>query len=329
MSWCHNANEGKPLKFFKDYRILGDDVVIFNSKVADTYQEILKELGIPINLSKSILGIDRNSQIEFLKRISIRGKEFSSIKHNILTKDNIANMLDLVDIMIERDLIPTDTGHHGLSRILSLRDSERFRLMFWFRSGSTEPFQATDGIQISRDEYTELVFQKRLQNLMDKTAEIDKIFMGNKPLDEFYIKASIPYDVTALGLGQTFPSDGYELHPLVWAVNQIGLDLSDTLTHLWDGESKDVLPVEYLPLVYTKSFFHNRKTGKEFLSKILKVSIQQEVHLWIHHPKGVLRYHLGLSLFDLQPTPVGEAHIRQMETSGRGQEPSHHTVSKL
>jgi hypothetical protein len=261
--------KGLPLQFFKDYRILGDDIVIYNREVANAYQDILKELGIPINLSKSIIGVNRNSQIEFLKRISLRGKEYSSVKHNILSKNSVLNTLDLVDIMVERDLYSNDTGQHSLCKILSPRDSERFNFMFWFRSSSDVPFQANTGIMISRDSITKLVFEKRLQNLMDKTAEIDKILMGNKPLDEFYIQASIPYDVAALGLGQTFPSDGFKLHPLVWAVNQIGLDLSDALTHLWDGESLDVLPVEYLPIVSSKSFFHNRKVKGEFLSKIL------------------------------------------------------------
>jgi hypothetical protein len=268
-------DKGLPLKFFKDYRLLGDDIVIFNKEVADTYQKILQELGIPINLSKSIIGVNRNSQIEFLKRLSYKGEEYSSIKHNILTKNNVLNTLDLVDIMIERDLYSNDTGHHDLCRILSPKDSELFKLMFWFRSNSDVPFQADNGVMIDRDEFTEMVFSKRLQNLMDKTAEIDKIFMGNKPLDNFYIKASIPYDETALGLGQTFPSDMYELHPLVWAINQIGLDLSDALTHLWDGESKDVLPVEYLPLVSTKSFFFDRKAKGEFLSQILIDSFKE------------------------------------------------------
>jgi hypothetical protein len=108
--------------------ILGDDIVIYDKEVADAYQLILKELGIPINLSKSIIGNKSNSQIEFLKRISLKGKEYSSIKNNILNKNSMINMLDLVDIMVERDLISSDTGLQGLSSVLSSKDFELFKL---------------------------------------------------------------------------------------------------------------------------------------------------------------------------------------------------------
>jgi hypothetical protein len=114
--------------FFNDYMILGDDIVIFNCKVAENYQLILKELGIPINLSKSIIGSKGKSQIEFLKRLSLKGKEFSSIKNNILNKNSMLNMLDLIDILIERDLISPNTGLQGLSSILSSKDLEIFKL---------------------------------------------------------------------------------------------------------------------------------------------------------------------------------------------------------
>jgi hypothetical protein len=39
---------------FSDYCILGDDVVIRNSAVADEYYNLMKSLGVSINLSKSV-----------------------------------------------------------------------------------------------------------------------------------------------------------------------------------------------------------------------------------------------------------------------------------
>lgn len=39
---------------FKDYCVLGDDVVIRNSAVADSYFNLMKSLGVSINLSKSV-----------------------------------------------------------------------------------------------------------------------------------------------------------------------------------------------------------------------------------------------------------------------------------
>ena len=100
--------------------------------------------------------------------------------------------------------------------------------------------------------------------------EIDKILSGNKPLDTYYQRCSIPFEVTALGLGQKFPSNHLELHPIVWAINQQGNDLTDTLVRLWDDESLDNLfPVEYLPIISTKSYFHRRSSKGQFLSKLI------------------------------------------------------------
>jgi len=50
---------------FKDYCILGDDVVIRNSKVAQEYFDLMKSLGVSINLSKSV---NAYAFAEFAKR---------------------------------------------------------------------------------------------------------------------------------------------------------------------------------------------------------------------------------------------------------------------
>jgi hypothetical protein len=57
--------EGWP-KWFSDYLVLGDDIVIFNSKVAQRYLLIMKDLGVGINLVKSVVSKDT---FEFAKRI--------------------------------------------------------------------------------------------------------------------------------------------------------------------------------------------------------------------------------------------------------------------
>jgi len=38
---------------FEDYRILGDDLVIRNTRVAESYVKVMKELGVSINMDKS------------------------------------------------------------------------------------------------------------------------------------------------------------------------------------------------------------------------------------------------------------------------------------
>jgi hypothetical protein len=49
---------------FKDYAVLGDDVVIHNKLVADEYLGIMRHLGVHINFSKSVISHDF---VEFAK----------------------------------------------------------------------------------------------------------------------------------------------------------------------------------------------------------------------------------------------------------------------
>lgn len=56
---------------FEDYALLGDDLVIANKAVADEYLVISKDLGVEINLDKSL--ISRDSVCEFAKRLMWKG----------------------------------------------------------------------------------------------------------------------------------------------------------------------------------------------------------------------------------------------------------------
>jgi len=123
-------SNGKPLKFFKNYKLLGDDVVIYDEEVALRYQSLMSQIGISINLAKSVIGDKDNNQIEFAKRLALRGQEMSSIKHNILQKSSEIHLLDLVDLLRERDFIAPDTDHHILHQVLKSKDLLRLKYLF-------------------------------------------------------------------------------------------------------------------------------------------------------------------------------------------------------
>jgi hypothetical protein len=59
------------------YEILGDDLVILDSAIATKYLEVAKDLGVEINLSKSILST--NGSFEFAKRTVIQGTDVSGV----------------------------------------------------------------------------------------------------------------------------------------------------------------------------------------------------------------------------------------------------------
>jgi len=62
-------------KLFKDYAVLGDDLVIANHRVARRYLQLLKELGVECGLHKSILS-KKGIGLEFAKSTFID-------KHNV------------------------------------------------------------------------------------------------------------------------------------------------------------------------------------------------------------------------------------------------------
>lgn len=65
--WCA-AEEENPGRRFRDYALLGDDIVIGDPAVAARYREWLNDLGVKIYESKSI-----TSTLEFAKKFRVKG----------------------------------------------------------------------------------------------------------------------------------------------------------------------------------------------------------------------------------------------------------------
>jgi len=63
-------------RWFPLYLVLGDDIVIFDRNVAAKYLEIMKDLGVGINLVKSVVSKD---SFEFAKRFIHRGENLSPV----------------------------------------------------------------------------------------------------------------------------------------------------------------------------------------------------------------------------------------------------------
>lgn len=59
---------------FSDYFLLGDDIVIFNDKVAEAYKALLKVLDMPFSFEKTHTS---NDVYEFAKRWFYRGTEIT------------------------------------------------------------------------------------------------------------------------------------------------------------------------------------------------------------------------------------------------------------
>jgi len=75
VQWCAYDTGQRP----DQYALLGDDVIIWNKKVAERYRSLLEELDIPVSFEKSIMSTGGNSTGEFTKRIFTKGVEISPL----------------------------------------------------------------------------------------------------------------------------------------------------------------------------------------------------------------------------------------------------------
>jgi hypothetical protein len=266
-----NYHGGKPLRFFKQYRILGDDIVIFNTKVARRYQWLLKKVGLEINLQKSVIGDSVKSQIEFAKRLSLNGMEMSSIKHNILTKNGIHDMLDLVELMGQRGFIFSDTGHYGLSRILKSEDLRRLQYILWLRLSSDPTLTCgKSDLIITREDIINRIMLKRTENIIKKATEVEPLDMETMfpRLVSGLTSAGVPCNEKTLA--DRSIGDLSNSHPIVLALTQTSRELQFLMFTVLDDLLPDtVAPVEYLPVVSCSSYYVGRKTVNRFLSKII------------------------------------------------------------
>jgi len=263
--------KGKPLRFFSKYRILGDDIVIFDNKTARRYQRLLELVGLKINKSKSVLGDLVNSQIEFAKRLALRGKEMSSIRHNILAKNDIHSILDLVELLGQRDFISPNTGHYGLSKIIKSDDLRRLSYMLWLRLSSEPTFtcSVTD-VTFNREDIVQRIISKRSANIIKKAMEIKTLDMETEFPRLVKLFNSTGVSCNEKTLADRSIGDLSGSHPIVLALTQTSRELQFLMfTVLDDLEPDSVSPVEYLPVVSSKSYFHDRKTISRYLCQII------------------------------------------------------------
>jgi hypothetical protein len=67
--------------------VLGDDLALFEKDVADRYLSLCRQLGVSINLSKSVIATSK-PVLEFAKRTSVNGIDVSSLPFKELISNN-------------------------------------------------------------------------------------------------------------------------------------------------------------------------------------------------------------------------------------------------
>lgn len=81
---------------FLDYAVLGDDIVIWDPKVASFYQSIMKSLGVELGLAKSVISPD-GLGLEFAKKTILKGVDVSPfpLKEARASHRNVAAILEI------------------------------------------------------------------------------------------------------------------------------------------------------------------------------------------------------------------------------------------
>jgi len=109
---------------FTAYAILGDDMVVWDKDVAAMYLTIMKDLGLEINLSKSIVS-PNGIAFEFAKRVFINGQDVSPIS---LTEYAAAiNSVSSLFSFVRKYSIPK----HVVSRLLGLGYRNTWKSIRW------------------------------------------------------------------------------------------------------------------------------------------------------------------------------------------------------
>jgi hypothetical protein len=84
------------LRRFSDYRILGDDIVIRHDEVANQYQELLRDLGVGISKTKTLVSKDT---FEFAKRLFFRDVEVTAFPIHGVKSAIIISWQDLYSVL--------------------------------------------------------------------------------------------------------------------------------------------------------------------------------------------------------------------------------------
>jgi hypothetical protein len=184
--------------------------------VAHQYQKQLKFLGIPINKAKSVIGDSKRSQIEFAKRHARDGVEISGISYNLLNKNHLRNVDELIIEINKRSMM---IDKENCSRILIQHPNSRVQdlltiiITLRLMQGPINLVERLPCLKVDTDLLYNLVRQKRCEKIIKKVMDLDSLMNRSKPIEELFENHKVQYNPTALGRERFTKPES--LHPLV------------------------------------------------------------------------------------------------------------------
>jgi len=102
------------LRGFRDYLVLGDDMVVANGEVASIYKEVMAGLGVDINLTKSIIPGQRRG-VEFASMLVLGGVNLSPLPVGLIVKKDLISQIQLLDALVLRFTYAKIRCGHGFT----------------------------------------------------------------------------------------------------------------------------------------------------------------------------------------------------------------------
>jgi len=131
---------------FKDYALLGDDIVIANESVAMAYHALMTdELGVDINLDKSLVS---SNTFEFAKQIVRDGVNLSPIgPRNLLlaTKSPLGILSLIVDLLNKQVVLTEEEINEMFTKVPGIRN-KMIQALKWTVLGPFGLVPSADGL---------------------------------------------------------------------------------------------------------------------------------------------------------------------------------------
>lgn len=125
VQYCAWQAFGYQHSWYKDYLVLGDDIVIFDKKISQRYLDLCSGLGVSINISKSVIS-EKSETIEFAKRTSYKGHDVSGLSfREFISNNNFFGRLAVTSKILRRSW-----GDHPVTMFVlgSLESNTKVRL---------------------------------------------------------------------------------------------------------------------------------------------------------------------------------------------------------
>jgi len=261
--WCANDYH------FEDYVILGDDVAIMDSDVADIYNKRMSEVDVVLNHSKGFVSEVSPNYGEFAKRVFLGEDEFTGLPIDLMISahQTLYMIPDFISFLTRRwkivipglelyapDAFPqlSQKGRMLLKIVLSFRQSMEAEVNFGFPWCALN--SGTKLINRVRKHYL-LKYQERISTFFDEGSKLRNKLLMTKLVNP--IKESQGNHVSNMVV--------MSIRSQTHAISLLGLKLmgvlSDTDMNISSNlRNLDKLLVEFVPDVQLRSYYYDRKT---------------------------------------------------------------------